>query len=77
MSKHTPGPWVLDGQRTGGIARHIPRSTMYDDVATAYSNTDAARIVECVNALDGVENPAEFVRIAKELIADIKALEIK
>jgi len=35
------------------------------------------RIVECVNACDGIDDPAEFIRFAKELIADIRVMEIK
>ena len=37
----------------------------------------ARRIVACVNALEGIDDPAEFIRFVKELIAEIRALEVK
>ena len=80
MSKHTPGPWTqmictdLRPQVTNKNGLQIVRAS--GDPSMDHE-ANASRIVECVNALDGIDNPAEFIRIAKELIADIRAMEVK
>ena len=64
--KHTPEPWSLDGFRLGPpigpraswtfatLSGPGDHGTIVADIAIA----DGARIVRCVNALAGIENPA-------------------
>jgi len=77
--KHTPGPWIFG--RTGDDKRLIlggpyrsyacsvqihqtPRHMGLDDEPIREAN--AARIVACVNALEGIENPSAFVAASTE-----------
>lgn len=68
---HTPGPWriqaaaphVIDSDTLKDIAgccAHVFRSEMDHPVDLA----NARRIVECVNALEGIDNPAEYIKLA-------------
>lgn len=74
VGKHSDRPIILNAIRSGmhgatirvrdkGIMRPI---TMEDEA----NHPDVSRWFSCVNALDGIPNPAEFVRAAREL-ADI------
>jgi len=75
MSKHTPGPlYFLEASEVDQ-----PHYICAPDGPTAkvLRIEDAARIVACVNALEGIDDPAEFIRFVKELIAEIRALEVK
>lgn len=82
--KHTPGPWDYDasgkigvGFRDGGIllaeARRqedVPWEPKGNGGATAVAN--AARIVACVNACEGIADPGvvpELLRFVKETLA--------
>jgi len=85
MSKHTPGPWTVKGpagpdRDTAIIADGMIVAETWGHVAEgvrADSFAAASRIVACVNACEEIDDPAEFIRIAKELIADIRAMEVK
>jgi len=75
MSKHTPGPWKyvaahgefemykqaeIVGADEEGIAYPFPLNLS----PPGRREANAERIVQCVNALEGVENPAEALRKA-------------
>ena len=70
--KHTPEPWhqfafeVYDGDNCiiadCGYAEDI--------IGKDGMKANAARIVACVNALAGIENPEEWVKQAKLLMAN-------
>ena len=73
--KHTPEPWRFDSveMKIKGFGDLHGRAVIANVSAkmdyargknTQYAN--AKRIVECINALAGIENPAEWVRILKE-----------
>ena len=73
MSKHTPGPlYFLEA-----VDRPHYICAPEGPTAQVLRIEDAARIVACVNALEGIDDPAEFIRFAKGLIADIRAMEVK
>ena len=73
MSKHTPGPlYFLEA-----VDRPHYICAPEGPTAQVLRIEDAARIVACVNALEGIDDPAEFIRFAKGLIADILAMEVK
>jgi len=64
---HTPGPWKVerDGSVTAGQAYVIPSSEVLADFPQSpVSKGDAARIVACVNACEGVPT-AELVAVAE------------
>ena len=75
--KHTKEPWevvnnrdfstlYINGDRDGNIVKAIAR--MYD-----YSNReDADRIVECVNALAGIENPSATLREVRRVLKEVE-----
>jgi len=74
--KHTPEPWVFNqeemkikgsGDYEGRtiIANVSPKMDFSRGMATQCAN--AARIVECVNALSGVEDPKKWVEEMKDL----------
>jgi len=69
-SKHTPGKWVQSGNRivsdnddsTTAVVQFEDSREGFAGIVEAQAN--AARIVECVNACEGIKNPAAL----KELL---------
>lgn len=78
--QHTPGPWKLgtavtqkalgifqdsvqDGQQVDAICLITPL-----DCLTEQDQINAKRIVECVNACEGLDNPAEFIQEYEEAL---------
>lgn len=67
MQKHTQEPWFIGGE---GSEHHINASkgegmvnilqANGDDTTPAIDRANAVRAVACVNALEGVENPARW-----------------
>lgn len=82
MSKHTPGPWrhefetktrydsftgVPSHERNDWI--HAGKDTTVALACTkATAEADAARIVACVNACEGIEDPADLRKQRDELL---------
>lgn len=64
MSKHTPGPWAI--QRPLDKIVVATSNGVAAEVKFNNREANAARIVECVNALEGVENPARAIELARE-----------
>lgn len=65
-SKHTPGPWDgdTDGEKLFVVGKDYEICTM-----SGNAEANAARIVECVNACEGIENPAalkHFIETARK-----------
>lgn len=68
-TRHTPGPWVVDWQ---GLDHPIYAGETC--VATAWAgdaDANAARIVACVNALDGVDDPAAALGSIAGFLEDV------
>lgn len=60
---HTPEPWYAENKIILG-------STPEDgQIGGAHDPEDANRIISCVNSMQGIENPQEFVEAAKELLS--------
>lgn len=58
--KHEPGPWQLTGEKNCTIVKDtciVAQPQVFCDVNAA----NMARIVACVNALEGIEHPQELV----------------
>jgi hypothetical protein len=75
--KHTPGPWQTDNMGLG--LGHIRSSDPNDQRMIAYAqasptDANAARIVACVNALEGIEDPAAFVAAVRELVEAARSI---
>ena len=83
-TQHTPTPWeIVDhAERQFGNAEKNKtigvcyRNRIYG-MNPAEARANAARILECVNALDNIEDPARFVAEAKNHAARIWSLEDK
>lgn len=70
MSKHTPEPWRIEWQ-PGQTPKHTYTHCVMagdDSLCDTLTEADAARIVTCVNALAGIEDPAAFVEAVRELL---------
>lgn len=69
--KHTPEPWHQFAFEVYDDDNCIIADCGYaaDVFGKEGMKANAARIVACVNALAGIENPEEWVKEAKELIA--------
>lgn len=83
--KHAPEPWkfLVEGDddfitRTIVSSINTPRNLNEVALLTTGSfsddveNANGERIVECVNALAGVENPKEFINKSKERIKELE-----
>ena len=86
MSKHTPGPWKLWGDKEAIVmdcplhSKHgfIAVMACNEDVSARTSSANAKRIVTCVNACVGMEDPAAEIeklrRQRDELLALARAV---
>lgn len=75
MQKHTPEPW---GVRVTSVGTNIfseKQSTylmyMSQTRTVKEGNANAYRVVECVNAMEGIENPAEFMATVRKLVEEV------
>lgn len=70
--KHTPEPWVL--QKWGISIEIISSEDNKSIAAVAIENIhdNAQRIIDCVNAFEGIENPIDFMNNLKKCL-DIEA----
>jgi hypothetical protein len=78
--KHTPEPWEYWNERSGEENTFNIQCVRGDIVAICDDHWDrrgddtneanAARIVACVNALDGIPDPAAFVERARAVEAE-------
>lgn len=75
-TKHTPTPWRVEYKPAGTcIFSNEPNFLL---LSMSYTQTDkttvanASRIVKCVNAMEGIEEPAEFMDIVKTIITAIQ-----
>jgi hypothetical protein len=62
--KHTPTPWELHASIPGLI--NGPNHTAIVETHDINEEANAARIVQCVNACEGIEDPAAFVAAIRE-----------
>lgn len=73
-SKHTPEPWEVYGKLSCKITSKVSSYVLVADCKVSNvieqneMQANTARIVACVNALAGIENPVEFVQNAKKLL---------
>lgn len=81
--KHTPAPWMVDPTFKSEVQTHEDKTisscwhehavgktiTLNDVLACPIeeSAANAARIVACVNALEGIDDPAAFMRVVNQL----------
>ncbi len=72
MTKHTTGPWRVtsapEGRWIEVVGQHPTKAGWEEDVAQADGIANAARIVACVNAFDGIDDPEAFMREVAALI---------
>jgi hypothetical protein len=80
MSTHTPEPWAVNPLRAHVDAFDtgvpIPVCQLLwptEDRSEAETEANGHRIVSCVNALQGVPDPAAYVKAFEEMRAALKA----
>jgi hypothetical protein len=81
--KHKPEPWRVEYKHTGTyIFSNEPNClllSMSHTMSTRECNDNAMRIVSCINAMEGIEDPQKFVddrgRVSKVAIDLLSALE--
>ena len=81
--RHTQGPWITrytatqdgDGGNQEHSVVHYRNEHPYNETPGEYicrrvrTEADAIRITACVNACEGIEDPAEFIAEAKRRMA--------
>lgn len=69
--KHTPEPWALEegGDIVGANLEEVRSCFSFEPDQWSNEGYDIPRIVDCVNALAGVESPAEAIQAAKVALA--------
>lgn len=86
-TKHTPGPWEwsisqfksppFEGTLEDECGIYPPLGEA-GPVAIAHGEANAARIVACVNALEGIDEPGQWVAMAKQhIVASERLLEAR
>lgn len=72
--KHTPEPFYTDSDRDVSFIYSGMEKVcqFFDRDEDDFDNKDAnaKRIVECVNAMEGIKDPAEFMEVVKQLELD-------
>ena len=68
MKTHTPEPWRI---RTD-LPQPVIASELGQYVVAIPSEVNASRIVECVNAMEGIQNPAEFIASIYDVLKECK-----
>lgn len=70
MAKHTPTPWKNDHSKIYSTARPGFMAIIGEFTGIMTNRTEdvynAKRAVECVNALDGIDDPAQWVKESNE-----------
>ena len=77
MTKHTPEPWTVEERGPDGahaIKSLAPVSTRHITSLHRFGRGNSDRIVACVNALAGIDDPEAFVAAAKRLIGNAAGL---
>jgi hypothetical protein len=71
--KHTNEPWEVEDQTMGIFSKNEFIGELCDCVGlfNAKDRANSARIVECVNACEGIDNPMEAI---KELVEACEGL---
>lgn len=82
MSKHTPGPWILEKPELDCVAISASSGDWLDlasvvirvnDKHDPEGQANAARIVACVNACEGLADPS----VVPDLLAALEGIELK
>jgi hypothetical protein len=73
--KHTPEPWIVNDTSVG-ITISSGKQNLYLMYMSATrtdrdNSANANRVVECVNAMEGIENPAEFMESVRKLVEEV------
>jgi len=79
MQKHTQEPWLIGGTgsehqiyvKQDGAPVHIIQ-VLGDITQPAEDRANAARIVECVNACEGIDKPSAFIPTMRRELKDIR-----
>lgn len=58
--KHTPGPWSTDGKTTHVIGNGFIVASVQAGLNPQIQFANAQRIVECVNAMQGIDEPQKL-----------------
>jgi hypothetical protein len=68
---HTPEPWAFGDIESNAVVRCDRQTIIHrpSGKRDQFTRQDLERIIACVNALQGIEDPEEFMRIAKAAIS--------
>lgn len=74
MSAHTPEPWHLEERGTIECGQKLNSGFIVADIGGCGPDFPAngKRIIQCVNALTNIPDPAEALRMAKEALEDMQ-----
>jgi hypothetical protein len=69
---HTPTPWTdKESKLIGGDGRVIARLMPPETIFSSVKRADVDRIVACVNACEGIADPAEAIMKSREALRDV------
>lgn len=76
MSAHTPEPWHLEERGTIECGQKLNSGFIVADIGGCGPDFPAngKRIIQCVNALANIPDPAEALRMAREALDQSKTL---
>ena len=72
-TNHTPEPWVLDEDwhsvkaQGSTLADCIEPYGVLEDIAEEIAKANAQRIVDCVNAMAGIDDPEKWMKEVREI----------
>lgn len=83
---HTPGPWHTRATNedsslvyevlteSGGLVAYVVGYNVYDGADDPETDANAARIVACVNALDGIDDPVAALAEVRSLREQVRVM---
>jgi len=77
--EHTPEPWGYIPQKTGNnqyILVTQKTTGSYRYIGYINDINDAKRIVPCINAMEGIEDPEQWMKATKEAIDAARHMDI-
>lgn len=78
MKTHTPEPWSTakyeanETKLLGPVEDNGSKQWIGDIIGPWSNQANAARIVECINAMKGIDNPVEFIASIYDVLKECK-----
>lgn len=74
---HTPEPWNYVYENGTWEGYHEPTSGPFEITFRTDNEANATRIMTCINAMQGIEDPEKFIKDTMIMVGTIQELRIE